>query len=235
MGSRALWIVFGIIGFGLLMLLINHNAGETFGLPNDSFASALYLGVWGAVVAVAVVGSGQRLGEMARNALIWLIAILMLCTVYVYRFELQDIGTRLAGGLLPGTPISRVSSDGQPEVVLSKGLGGHFQARADINGQRINMMIDTGASNVALSYSDAERIGIDVDALRFIQPVVTANGRALAAPTTLPEISVGNIRRQNVQASVLERGKLAESLLGMSFLGTLSSFHMSRDELVLRD
>ena len=235
MGSRALWIVFGIIGFGLLMLLINHNAGETFGLPNDRFASVLYLGVWGAVVAAAVVGSGQRLGEMARNALIWLIAILILCTVYVYRFELQDIGTRLAGGILPGTPISRVSSDGQSEVILTKGLGGHFQAKADINGQRINMMIDTGASNIALSYSDAERIGIIMGDLHFVQPVVTANGRAMAAPTTLPEIAVGNISRYNVQASVLERGKLSESLLGMSFLGTLSSFHMSRDELVLRD
>ena len=235
MGSRALWIIFGIIGFGLLMLLINHNSGETFGLPNDSFASALYLGVWGAVVAAAVVGSGQRLGELARNALIWLIVILILCTVYVYRFELQDVGSRLAGGLLPGTPISRISADGQSQVVLSKGLGGHFQARADINGHRVTMMIDTGASNVALSYADAERIGIDVDNLRFIQPVVTANGRAMAAPTTLPEMSIGGIRRFDVPASVLERGKLAESLLGMSFLGTLSSFRMSRDELVLQD
>ena len=235
MGSRALWIVFGIIGFGLLMLLINHNSGETFGLPNDSFASALYLGVWGAVVAAAVVGSGQRLGELARNALIWLIVILILCTVYVYRFELQDVGSRLAGGLLPGTPISRVSADGQAQVVLSKGLGGHFQARADINGQPINMMIDTGASNVALSFRDAERIGIDVDNLRFVQPVITANGRAMAAPATLPEMSVGGITRYNVQASVLERGKLAESLLGMSFLSTLSAFNMSRDELVLQD
>ncbi|MEM6464230.1 MAG: TIGR02281 family clan AA aspartic protease [Pseudomonadota bacterium] len=235
MGSRTLWIIFGIIGFGLLMLLINHNSGETFGLPNDRFASALYLGIWAAVVAAAVVGSGQRLGEMARNALIWLIAILILSTVYVYRFELQSIGTRLAGGLLPGTPISRVSDDGQPEVILNKGLGGHFQARADINGQQINMMVDTGASNIALSYNDAERIGIDVSRLRFIQPVVTANGRALAAPTTIEQISVGNIVRRNVPASVLERGKLSESLLGMSFLGTLSSLHMSRDELVLRD
>jgi aspartyl protease family protein len=230
-----LWIVFGIIGFGLLMLLVNHDAGETFGLPNDSFASALYLGVWGAVVAVAVISSGHRLGELARNALIWLIVILVLCTVYVYRFELEDVGGRLAGSLLPGTPISRISSNGRSEVVLSKGLGGHFQAKADINGQRIDMMIDTGASNVALSYTDAELIGIDIGNLRFVQPVVTANGRAMAAPTTLPEIAIGNIRRYNVPASVLERGKLSESLLGLSFLGTLSSFHMRRDQLVLQD
>ncbi|MEX3009525.1 TIGR02281 family clan AA aspartic protease [Hoeflea sp. TYP-13] len=233
--GRTLWIIFGIIGFGLLMLLINHNSGETFGLPNDTFASALYLGVWGAVVAAAVVGSGQRLGEMARNAIIWLMAILVLCTVYVYRFELQEIGTRLAGGLLPGAPISRVSDDGRPEVVLTKGLGGHFQARADINGQSVSMMVDTGASTIALSFRDAERIGLDVESLRFIQPVVTANGRAMAAPVTLPEVSVGDITRHNVRAGVLERGKLAESLLGMSFIETLSSFHMSRDELVLRD
>lgn len=235
MGSRALWIIFGIIGFGLLMLLINHNSGETFGLPNDRFANVLYLGIWGGVVAAAVVGSRQRIGEMARNALIWLMAILILSTVYIYRFELQEIGTRLAGGLMPGTPISRVSNEGLSEVILSKGLGGHFQAKADINGQQISMMIDTGASNIALSFSDAQLIGLDIASLSFVQPVVTANGRAMAAPTTLPEISVGNIKRYDVPASVLEHGKLSESLLGMSFLGTLSSFHMSRNELILRD
>ena len=233
--GRPLWIIFGIIGFGLLLLLINHNSGETLGMPNDSFASVLYLGIWGAVVAAAVVGSGMRIGEMARNALIWLIVILLLSTVYVYRFELQAVGYRLAGGLLPGMPISRVSSDGRAEVILTKGRGGHFQVRADINDERISMMVDTGASTVALSYGDAERIGLDMDSLRFIQPVATANGRGMAAPVTLPQLAIGDITRRNVRAGVLEPGKLSESLLGMSFLETLSSFHMSRDELVLRD
>ncbi len=233
--NRMLWLIFGAIGVGLLLLLINHRTGETLGLPNDAFASTLYLGIWGAVVAAAVIGSGQRLGEMARNAVIWLMALLVLSTVYVYRFELRDVGMRLAGGLLPGTAVSRVSEDGVREAVLTKGMGGHFQARVEIDGRRLNMMVDTGASTIALSYRDAESIGVDVDSLRFVQPVRTANGVAMAAPVTLSNVSVGGITRQNVRAGVLERGKLSESLLGMSYLGSLSSLQMTGDQLILRD
>lgn len=233
--NRMLWIVFGVIGVGLVLLLINHRAGETLGLPNDTFASTLYLGIWGVVVATAIIGSGQRLGEMARNAAIWLMALLLLSTVYLYRFELRDVGMRLAGGLVPGWTISRVDNDGTREAILTKGLGGHFQAQVEVDGQTLNMMIDTGASTVALSYQDAERIGIDVGSLQFMQPVRTANGVAMAAPVTLPEISVGGITRSNVRAGVLERGKLAESLLGMSYLGSLSSVQMTGDQIILRD
>ena len=233
--SRMLWFVFGAIGVGLLLLLVNHRTGETLGLPNDAFASALYLGIWGAVVTAAILGSGQRLGEMARNAVIWLMALLVLSTVYVYRFELRDVGLRLAGGLLSGTAFSRISNDGVREAVLTKGMGGHFQARVEVDGQRLNMMVDTGASTIALSYQDAERIGIDVDSLRFVQPVRTANGVAMAAPIILSDVSVGGISRRNIRAGVLERGKLAESLLGMSYLGSLSLLQMTGDQLILRD
>lgn len=233
--SRALWLIFGVVGVGLLLLLVNHRSGETLGIPNDSFANTLYLGVWGVVVAAALIGSGQRLGEMARNAVIWIMALLLLSTVYVYRFELQDVGARLMAGIAPGTAVGRISADGSQEAILTKGLGGHFQARVQVNGQPLTMMVDTGASTIALSYRDAERIGIDMDRLRFAQPVRTANGVAMAAPVTLSDVSVGGIVRQDVRAGVLERGKLSESLLGMSYLGSLSSLQMTGDRLILRD
>ena len=233
--GRGLWIILGTIGFGLLLLLVNHDSGETLGLPNDQFANLFYLGVWLSVVAAALVGSRQRVAEIVRNAMIWLLAFLVLSTVYVYRFELREVGFRLAGGLFPGTPISRVTSNGTAEVILSKGLGAHFQANADINGKILTMMVDTGASTIALSYDDAELIGLDMEGLQFVQPVQTANGIAMAAPVQLSKVSIGGISRSNVRAGVLERGKLTESLLGMSFLETLTSFQMSRDTLVLRD
>jgi len=58
--GRGLWIILGTIGFGLLLLLVNHDSGETLGLPNDQFANLFYLGVWLSVVAAALVGSRQR-------------------------------------------------------------------------------------------------------------------------------------------------------------------------------
>ena len=233
--NRMLWLILGFIGVGLLLLILNHGSGETLGMANDSFASALYFGIWGVVVAAAIVGSGQRLGELARNAVIWLMAFLLLMTAYVYRFELRDVGQRLVGGLLPGAAIGRIAEDGVREAVLTRGRGGHFQARVDIGGQMLNMMVDTGASTIALSYRDAERAGIDMDRLRFSQPVRTANGIAMAAPITLADVSVGGIERRNVRAGVMQPGTLSESLLGMSYLGSLSSFQMTGDRLILRD
>ncbi|GKX36058.1 MAG: aspartic protease [Rhizobiaceae bacterium MnEN-MB40S] len=233
--SKILWIVLGALALTLMLLVINHDSGETLGLPNDRFANVVYFGVWAAVASVAILGSGQRLGELARNALIWLVAILLLSAGYMYRHDLEDTAKRLAGGFVPGMAISRVSSDGLAEVVLTKGMDGHFQADVEVDGRRLDMMVDTGASTVVLTWEDAERVGLDVDALRFNSPVQTANGLAMAATVNLDEVSIGSITRRNVRAGVLQSGKLSRSLLGMNFIETLTSFQMSRDQLVLQD
>ena len=65
--------------------------------------------------------------------------------------------------------------------------------------------------------------------------VMTANGRAQAAPVRLSEVSIGPIVRRDVRAMVAEEGRLDESLLGMTFLSTLSSMQMQSDELRLKD
>ncbi|MNL80216.1 hypothetical protein D3C87_2070100 [compost metagenome] len=64
---------------------------------------------------------------------------------------------------------------------------------------------------------------------------MTANGRAQAAPVMLQEISIGPITRRNIGATVAAKGKLDQSLLGMSFLSTLEMLQMRTDELRLRD
>jgi aspartyl protease family protein len=88
---------------------------------------------------------------------------------------------------------------------------------------------------VALSREDAERVGIIPENLTYSMSVMTANGRAQAAPVTLSEVAIGPVVRNNVNASVAEDGKLDQSLLGMSFLSTLGSLQMQTDELRMRD
>jgi len=119
--------------------------------------------------------------------------------------------------------------------VLYKAQGGHYFADTLVDGSPITMMVDTGATTVALSYEDAERAGLNPQSLSFSSIVMTANGPAASAYVTVPRISVGGIERTNVRAGVAERGKLDQSLLGMNFLGTLSSVAFSGDELKLRD
>jgi aspartyl protease family protein len=95
------------------------------------------------------------------------------------------------------------------------------------------MLVDTGASFVTLTPSDAAKVGIDPSGLAFNMPIRTANGLIQAADVTIDRLTVGSIERRNVRALVAPGDSLHESLLGMSFLNTLGGFAISGDRLVL--
>lgn len=120
-------------------------------------------------------------------------------------------------------------------VELKAARNGHFYASADINGRSIDVMVDTGASVVALTYEDAERAGIFVRARDFTHRVSTANGQARVAPVTLDSVSIGGVRVRNVPAVVSERGRLETTLLGMAFLGRLARVEMRSGKLLLEE
>jgi aspartyl protease family protein len=111
---------------------------------------------------------------------------------------------------------------------------GHFVARAAANGTSMSMLVDTGASTVVLTPTDAERAGIDTASLAFTTPVSTANGTTFAAPVRLKSVSVGPLEVRDVEALVAKPGALSENLLGMSFLKRLRSYEFSGDFLTLR-
>ena len=120
------------------------------------------------------------------------------------------------------------------EVTLRAGNGGHFEASAEINGRSVDVLVDTGATLVAMTYEDAARAGIYPSASDFTQGVSTANGIAKVAPIDIGSVTIGNITVHNVRGAVAERGKLQRTLLGMTFLSKLH-VEMRKNELVLRD
>lgn len=112
---------------------------------------------------------------------------------------------------------------------------GHFETEAEINGRPIDVMVDTGATIVALTYDDAERSGIYPKPGDFTHTVSTANGQARVAPVEIDSIRIGDITVRNIRAAVAEPGKLHRTLLGMSFLGRLSRVDMRSNTLVLHE
>ncbi len=120
-------------------------------------------------------------------------------------------------------------------VELKAGRNGHFNTEAEVNGRTIDVMVDTGATMIALTYEDAERAGLLLNGSDFTQTVTTANGVARVAPVTLDRVSIGDITVRNVPAAVAERGRLKTSLLGMTFLSRLSRFDMRSGILVLQE
>lgn len=118
---------------------------------------------------------------------------------------------------------------------LNAGAGGHFQSTAYINGTPVKVLVDTGATTVALSFEDAEAAGIRVSERDFNRPVSTANGVTQAASVAIRRIDLDGVRVYDVEAIVLPQGAINGSLLGMSFLSKLRSFKIEDGVLYLRD
>ena len=121
---------------------------------------------------------------------------------------------------------------GYGRVVLQAGRGGHFAVNAYINDSSVKLIADTGATYVALSYEDADSLGLTYN-LKYTGRARTANGVTKVAPVILQSIQIGDIEVKNVKAFVHEEGALHISLLGMSFIGRLERFEMSGRQLVL--
>jgi aspartyl protease family protein len=181
-------------------------------------------------------GTRQAVG-MATG---WLVVACAAAVSLIYFSEIKDVA-RVAFGLRAPDP----RTDRQPEpargvargriVEIRAGAHGHYFASVEINGRPIDVLVDSGASIVALSYDDARRAGGYVRERDYTQRVSTANGLARVAPVVLDRISIGDITVRDVPAAVSEPGSLVTSLLGMSFLGRLQRVEMRAGTLVLQE
>lgn len=135
----------------------------------------------------------------------------------VARLETEQRNNPLSGR------VARIDSDGR----------GHFVADAKLNGRRIEVLVDTGATLVAINETTARRIGIRLSREDFKYKVNTANGTVKAANAVIDEIEIGRVRVRDVPATVLSDKALDGTLLGMSFLKQLKRFEVADGTLVL--
>ena len=133
----------------------------------------------------------------------------------------------------PKVPRTEPQFDTDRELVYRAGPNGHFWLTAQVNGVDIRFIVDTGASNVAISNEDARRIGLTRGSLRYDRQVNTANGVVSVAPVVLREIRIGQFSARDVTGSV-SKSLRHVSLLGMSFLRQLNGYEVRGDRLVLR-
>lgn len=220
-----------LIAFGL-GLLVSGEAGGYFGLTQMQLAELIPLVVLLIIFAAGFFSQRQRLSSIVSSLAVWLGIFAAAGLGYAYREDLSAAAGRMLSEFSPTTAIVD-SKNGTAS--FRRGPDGHFQVAASVNGTTMPLLFDTGASAVVLSYTDARRAGIDVDKLRFNVAVTTANGTGRAAVTTLDRIEVGGIIRSKVPAFVAERGALQGSLLGMTFLETLSRYSVSDNTLELSD
>ena len=164
-----------------------------------------------------------------RHAAVWLALAAVLAIGYSYRFELTDLVDRLGGEIVPYAAVT--TEDGAVRVRAHR--DGHFYIDSRVNGQNVRFLVDTGASVVALSPDDAERIGFDRTRLDFSQRLHTAGGIVRAAPVVIRTLELGDIRLTNVRA-VVNGERLPHSLLGISALERLGGYEVRGGTLTLR-
>ncbi|KQT83052.1 TIGR02281 family clan AA aspartic protease [Aurantimonas sp. Leaf443] len=133
------------------------------------------------------------------------------------------------------TPEAPLEASLAPRMLrLALGPDGHARTQARLNGRAVPVLVDTGATRVALDAQTARRLGLSLRPADFTASVETANGPARAALVTLDRVEIGAVSAREVEALVLEGAGLPTVLLGMSFLKRLSSVSIRDGQLELR-
>ncbi|WP_305097260.1 retropepsin-like aspartic protease family protein [Croceibacterium aestuarii] len=118
------------------------------------------------------------------------------------------------------------------DMQLQRANDGHFYAGVRVDTRDYRMLVDTGASMVALTGDDARNMGLDWDPGHLVPVARGASGAVLGVPVRLREVAVGDFVARNVDAVIIPDG-LAVSLLGQSFLSHIDKVEIAGDTLTL--
>lgn len=134
-------------------------------------------------------------------------------------------------------PLPKVVTGHNPylgrEAHIKLGPHGQFIASARLNGYHSDVLVDTGASAVAINETTAHRMGIYLNQSDFKYTVHTANGPTKAAMVMIKEIEIGRVVVRDVRALVSRDKSLNVILLGMTFLNRLKKYEVNQGTLIL--
>ncbi len=224
------WILLVAL-FGIFVFVVAREHGGLMNALTADDVGAVLVRIAGLALVggAAIAAFRENFAQALKYALIWTAIALVLVVGYTYRSELSNVADRVLAELLPGRPISKGRT-----VELARRQGGDFHVSADVNGTRVGMILDTGASSVVLTNEAAKAAGLPLEIIKYTVTVETANGRTRAAAVTLDKLAVGGIVERAVPALIAQPGQLRTSLLGMSFLNRLQGWEVRGDKLVMR-
>ncbi len=230
MRRSLLWVLLLALGLTLLVLLARNDDAGIAAVATDEFVVligkiALVVLIGGAVLSLFRDGFSHAL----ESALLWVVVALLLVLAYTYRFELRDVSDRVMAELIPGRAAGSART-----VELARGRSGDFQIATHVNGMKVPMVLDTGASAVVLTHDAARAAGLPLEMVKYTVNIENANGHALAAAVTLDRIAIGGLVERSVPALIAQPGQLKVSLLGMSFLNRLQSWEVRGSKLMMR-
>ncbi|OYW45726.1 MAG: hypothetical protein B7Z08_03200 [Sphingomonadales bacterium 32-68-7] len=136
-----------------------------------------------------------------------------------------------AAAVQPG-PQPQAEAAPSGEATLQRHANGHFYAAVSVGGRDAEMLVDTGASVVALTGEDALTLGVEWNPNAVVPVAKGASGTVFGVPVRLERVRLGDIEVRGVEAVVVPEG-LPISLLGQSFLGRVGRLEIAGDRMVL--
>ena len=191
-------------------------------MENVELPRLIYLVLLGTAIAGWLIAENrQNLGKTARMGVAW--GLIFLGIIAGYGLW-EDIRSDVL-------PRQAVLEDGGA-IEVPRGNDGHFHLTLRLNGEPVDFLVDTGATDIVLSLQDAERIGLEPDNLAFLGSARTANGTVRTAFATIDEIAIGPVAFDRVRVAV-NGGEMRGSLLGMSFLSRFDRLEITDNRLRL--
>ncbi|KUP92745.1 retropepsin-like aspartic protease family protein [Tritonibacter horizontis] len=191
-------------------------------MTSDTIGHLVYLIVLLAAVGFWVfVQNRQSLGKTAQQLAVWGLIFLGVIAAYGLWGDIRST-------LMPQQSV--LADTGQ--ITVPRAPDGHYYLTLTINGEPVDFLVDTGASQMVLNAEAAERVGLETDDLAFLGRAMTANGEVRTARVKLETVELGPVTDRNVAAWVNE-GELEQSLLGMGYLQRFSGFEINNNRLIL--
>lgn len=188
---------------------------------DGDYGRLVYLGVLlAAVIGAVLLEYRHRLGQALRGLMTWGLIFLGVLAGYGMWGDIRQ-------AVIPSQMVSATG-----ELTLPRARDGHFYATLVVNGQKVEFLADTGATNMVLSQDDARRVGINPGDLVYMGQASTANGVVRTARVALDTVELGPFENQNFQAYVND-GEMDGSLLGMDYLRQFR-IEIDGDKMVLR-
>ncbi len=181
------------------------------------------------LVASSLFSRRISMGQIARMIFLWIGIFAFLFVIFAFRPEFISIWERVKSDI-SGT--SNQSVQGR-EIILTRRDDGHFWLQADVNGQNIEFLVDSGASGISMGVNDADLANIEYDLEGYPVLMNTANGTSKSYRAEIRTLKAESIKYEDVDIFISPAlGNI--NLLGMSFLNRLQSWRVEGNKMILQ-
>lgn len=194
-------------------------------MTNDWMLGSLYLLMAIMLVAGSLISRREKFAKLATIAMAWIAIFGAGFVLFSFRDDLSYVAQRLKAEAT-GDPVV----EGQ-EVRIPMAIDGHFWIDAQLNGQKVKFLVDSGATMTTIGRDVAEAAGVTVNDGRT-QVVRTGNGMLRVATGRADDLSVGPIDRQNIGLHIADHEEL--NVLGMNYLSSLERWGVEGRWLILK-